>query len=136
MSQSLYEIRDYTPADRNFLRATFLRGNYYGHSWFNLIPQDIYFKNYAKVADHLIDSGTMVIKIACLPDDPSVILGYSILSPDYQTIHWCHVKDRFRKNGIAKALLPKHPTQVSHLNDLGKSLLLKFPTAIFNPFAL
>ena len=134
MTIPLYDVRDYTPNDKAFVISSFLKGNYYGHSWFSLIPQAIYFENYHKVAEHLVRTAT--IKIACLPEDPTIIIGYSILSSDFQTIHWVHVKKKFRGLGVAKDLLPKHPQYVSHLNDLGQSLMPKFPTAVFNPFKL
>src|SRR5262249_10235426 len=82
----LYNIRDGTDKDYNFILATFLRGLYYGDSWFSLIPKDIFMDNYKIIAQTLIKLPSTVVKIACLPDDPDVILGYSILSSDYQVI--------------------------------------------------
>jgi len=133
----LYDIRDMEEADKNFILATFLRGLYYGDSWFSLIPKYIFMKSYKPVAEHMVNSGKNNIKIACLKEDPSVILGYSIMSNDYMSVHWTFVKSAWRKRGIAKHLLPKSPVQVTHLTPLGKSLLNKFETTpIFNPFAL
>lgn len=135
--EGLYEVRSMEETDRNFLLATFLRGLYYGDSWFSLVPKDIFMSNYKPIAEALVNPERTEIKIACLKEDRSVILGYSILSKDYQTVHWCFVKSAWRKRGIAKSLLPKHPTQVANLTALGKSLLHKFKsTPIFNPFAL
>lgn len=131
--QGLYEVRDYVPADKNFIMATFLRGLYYGDSWFSLIPKAIFMNNYKKVAEALV-SGNTVIKVACLKDDPGVILGYSILSKDFLTVHFVFVKSAWRLKGIARSLLPQYPTAISHLTTLGKSLMNKFPTAVFNPF--
>jgi hypothetical protein len=132
--QGLYDVRDFKPEDTNFILATFLRGAYYGNSWYNAIPKDIFMENYKPVANSLVNGGRTIIKVACLPDDPDTILGYSILSPDYQTIVWTFVKKAWREKGIAKSLLPKYPTTVMHLTDIGKILLHKFPNCIFNPF--
>jgi GNAT superfamily N-acetyltransferase len=88
--------------------------------------------NYKKVAQALVQ--TQVIKIACLKDEPDVIIGYSILSHNYQTIHFVYVKEKWRKRGIGRSLLPQYPTSVSHLTTLGKSLLNKLHNPNFNPF--
>lgn len=128
----LYEIRDYTEADKNFVMATFLRGLYYGDSWFSKIPKQVFMDNYKLVAEHLLTKS--VVKIACLPEDPEVIIGYSILSADYSAIEWVYVKKAWRLKGIGRRLVPKYPTAVTHLSKLGESLLSKFENTIFNPF--
>lgn len=130
----LYEIREAKPEDFNFIRSTFLRGVYYGDSWFSLIPKQIFMQNYKSVIEVLLNKAT--INVACLPDDKDVVIGYSILSNDYLTVHFCYVKAAWRKNGIAKSLVPRHPTAVSHLTKLGKELLPKLSPAIFNPFSI
>lgn len=136
MSQfsGLYHIRDKKAEDDNFILSTFLRGLYYGDSWFSLIPKDLFMSEYKRVVETLVARGN--IKVACLPDDPDTIIGYSILSQDFQTVHWAYVKKNWRKNGVAKSLLPQHPTAVSHLTEVGKQLLPKLHNPIFNPFKL
>lgn len=129
---STYEIRDYKPEDKAFIMATFLRGLYYGDSWFGLMPKDIFMANYKLIAEAILNKHQ--VKVACLCEDKDVILGYSIVSKDLATIHWVFVKSLFRKKGIAKALLPKFPSSVTHLTVLGRNLLPKFPECIFNPF--
>lgn len=133
----LYNIRDFKEEDKNFILATFLRGLYYGDSWYSFIPKELFMVNYKKVGLFLVENPGVTIKVACLKEDPDVILGYSILSADYQTIHWVHVKSSWRKKGIARSLLPSRPTSVTHLTKIGKELLNKFETkVIFNPFNL
>lgn len=134
--QGLFDIRDVKESDKNFVLATFLRGLYYGDSWFSMIPKPIFMANYKHVAVALVNSPKTVIKIACLKEDPDVILGYSMLSSDYQTIHWVFVKAAWRNKGIAKALLPQYPIAITHLSRLGVILKSKFPNAVFNPFAI
>ena len=134
--QGLYHIRDGTDKDKNFILATFLRGLYYGNSWFNMIEKTIFMNEYKVIANAILSSSKTVVKIACLPDDPDVILGYSVLSADYQTVHWVHVKAAWRKKGIGRSLTPAHPAYASHLSDLGKQLLKKLPETTYNPFSL
>ncbi len=139
MSQftGLYDIRDLHPSDENFIYATFLRGVYYGNSWFKEIPKAIFMANYKKVAEELIWGQRTIIKIACLKEDPDVIIGYSILSPQNNTIVWVYVKDKWRQKGVGRSLVPINPKSVTNLTELGKQLLSKFdPKPIFNPFEL
>ncbi len=132
--QGLYNVRDYKESDKSFILATFLRGLYYGDSWFSLIDKNIFMDNYKHIAEKILNNPKTFIKVACLMEDPDVILGYSILGDNFQTIHWVYVKSNFRKAGIGKALVPRFATAVTHLTSLGKSLLEKIPTARFNPF--
>lgn len=132
----LFHVRDGIESDNNFILATFLRGLYYGDSWFSQIPKDIFMKNYKVIAASLLASPNVIINIACLPDDPDTILGYSVLSSDTQTVHWVYVKSAWRRKGVAKTLVPKHPTTVTHLTELGKELLPKLSGAVFNPFSI
>jgi hypothetical protein len=137
----LYDIRDYKESDKNFIMASFLKGLYYGDSWFSKIPKDVFMANYKRVIEYYLQPGKCAVKIACLPDDPDIIIGYSILSADYSAIVWVYVKNSklpdgstWRRHGIGKRLVPQYPTAVLHLTKIGESLLSKYPTAIFNPF--
>ena len=129
-----YDIRDYQPSDKNFVLATFLRGVYYGDSWFSQIRKDIFMDNYKRIAEFAIDSGKVTVKVACLREDPDIIIGYSILSSDFQAVSWVYVKKAWRLKGIAKSLLPKFPQYITHLTKLGQELMPKLPTATINPF--
>lgn len=132
--EGLYEIRDFRISDTSFVMATFLRGLYYGDSWFSLIPKQVFMESYKPVGEAFLTSPKAKIKIACLQEDQDVILGYSILSTDNNTIIWVFVKKTWRLQGLAKALTPSNPKAVMHLTDLGRRLLTKLPNTIFNPF--
>lgn len=132
----LYNIRIGKAADHNLVKATFLRGLYYGDSWFSSTDKDSFMANYEKVVSHLLGSPNALLSVACLPDDPDVILGYSLTSLDQTTIHWVFVKKNWRKMGIAKSLCPDAPTTVTHLTKLGKALLPKLTAVTFNPFQI
>lgn len=132
----LYQVRDFKEEDKNFVLATFLRGLYYGDSWFTDIPKDIFMDNYKSVAESLVSSPKVTIKIVCLKEDTDVILGYSILSSDFQTVHWVYVKSIWRRRGIGSSIVPNYFTAASHLSGLGRTLMKKYKDAIFNPFSL
>lgn len=151
----MYEIRDAVNSDISFIMATFLRGLYYGDSFndpddnpnpdhvvkcLSLMPKDVFMDNYKKIVQALVASPKNVVKVACLKEDPDVILGYSVLSADHQTVHWVYVKKGpkedggWRRKGIGRSLVPNNPTSVTHLTELGRMLLPKLPKCVYNPF--
>lgn len=139
--QDLIDIRDYRPGDHAFIMATFLRGLYYGDSWFSIIPKDLFMASYKRFAEAILASPNNVVKLAVLREDNDVILGYSILSKDFSKLHWVFVKagDRdlsWRNKGIARFLVPETVRVVTHLTETGKNLMSKLPNCVFNPFDL
>lgn len=133
----LYNIRESSINDRNFVLKSFLMAVYYGDTWFSKIPKRIFMDNYKKVAAALFDGPRTKIYVACLPEDPDTILGYSILSLDHEIIHFVYVKKIWRKYGIARKLVPPNPKYVSHLTSEGSTLLSKFSNEVlFNPFSV
>lgn len=134
--QDLVTTRDYTLNDRNFILATFLRGLYYGESWFSKIPKDIFMKNYHNYIERLLESPTVKVRVACLKDDMDIILAYAILSTDDTILHWVFAKKAWRSIGLAKSLVPPTVNAVTHLTNVGESLLKKRQGIDFNPFAI
>lgn len=130
----LYDIRPPVKDDISFIMATWLKGLYYGESWFSQIPKDIFMNSYKKIASTILINPNINVRVACLKEDPGVILGYSITTSDDKAVVWVFVKKPWRENGIAKSLLPTSPQYVTHLTALGKTLLPKLKTAVFNPF--
>lgn len=113
--RDLIHIRDSEPEDYNFMMATWLRGLYYGNDWFNRIDKDIFMDNYHKIIDFLIVKPSIQTRVACLKEDPSVILGYSV--SEATTLHWVFVKRAWRNIGIAHDLVPKDIQTVTHLTN-------------------
>lgn len=130
----LVTLRNGTPDDRNFILATFLRGLYYGQSWFSEIDKDVFMRNYHKVITHILDSPKTAVIIACLSEDPTVILGYSLVKEN--GLHFVFVKSAWRGIGIAKSLVPNNTKFVTHLTKVGLSILKKKPGIKFNPFEI
>lgn len=133
MSSNIYYIRSFLPTDLPFVKVTFLKGLYLGDSWFSVMPKRLFFNNYAPIVEALITKN--VVQVACLTEDPDTIVGYSIISPDLETLHWAYVKKPWRGNGIGRVLMPASATTFTHLTKLGKALLDK-RNAVFNPFAV
>jgi hypothetical protein len=135
--QNLVAIRDFMPEeDRNFILASWLKGLYYGDSWFHEIPKHIFMQNYHALLERVLSPGVASVKVACLKDDPDVILGYAVLNPAGTALHWVFVKNRWRGIGIAKSLIPPSVSVVTHLTKVGLSILKKHPGVHFNPFVI
>lgn len=124
-------IRSPQPGDINFILSTALKGLYYGSRFWAEVDQDSFFKNYEPFFKTLMLKGT--IRIACLNDDPDVILGWVMFHN--QTLDFVFVKKSYRKLGIAKLLCPEDITTVSHITDQGNSIR-KQRKLKFNPFDL
>ncbi len=135
----LVTIRPMESGDKNFILATFLRGLYYGDSWFREVPKDIFMSVYHTVVEGVLANPKNIVQVACLKADPEVILGYSILGPNVTgaTLHWVFVKSAWRTIGIARSLIPlERVNAVTHLTKVGLSILRKHPEVVFNPFLL
>jgi hypothetical protein len=131
---NLIVIRDYVPSDENFVFSTALAGLYFGDSWFSKIKKAIFINNYRKILQGIIDKPSTQIRVACIRDSPDEIKGYCILVNNAQALMWVFVKKDWRKNGIAKALVPNTVIEVTNLTELGEILMKKYPHLSFNPF--
>lgn len=132
-SSKLYVVRDAKPGDLPFILSTWLKGLRFGCSLFGEIPPKIYFDQYQKIISGLLQHPSIETKVACLPDDEDVILGYSVQSKDGTKISWVFVKSAWRGMGIAKALVPPTVVSASHYTKTGLSLLRK-RGMVFDPF--
>jgi hypothetical protein len=133
VATSTFKTREATESDFPFIYSTWLKGLRFGNDVYGLIEQHSYFKNYHRVIEVILNRPDTFINVACLADDPTTILGYAVLGPGM--IHYVHVKQAFRRFGIAKELCPKDPKRVTHVTKVGWSILReKFPNCIFDPF--
>lgn len=130
----LFTIRKGLDTDLPFVLATWLRGAYYGNSWFQEIDKAAFMAFYHGFLERLLRSPGVELNVACLKDDPDVILGYSVtrMAQDLVILDWVFVKTAWRRIGIAKALTPGNLTTVTHLTKIGKSIKPK--TVKFYPF--
>jgi len=130
----LIAIRPYLPNDENFIYSTALSGLYYGDSWFSKIKKMIFINTYREILKTVLAKPTTQVRVACIKDDPDEIKGYCILVNNGSALMWVFVKKDWRKQGIAKALVPDTVTEVTNLTHLGEILLKKYPHVSFNPF--
>lgn len=107
-------------------------------------PNDIYFSETmgqkAKIMKLLAECDTSV---ACDPNDPSQVYGWATweLMPDTTSvIHYCYVKQSYRRQGIARALAshagaaPGTPFWITHTTPVIDALRKAGINCIYNPF--
>lgn len=131
----LIAIRGPQPGDKNFILATWMKGLKYGNDLFGLIDTGVYFTAYQTVIEAILDSPQTLVRIACLKDEPEVILGYSVLNLEQNAAHFCFVKAAWRSIGIARSLVPETTTTFTHLTKAGEAILKKKKLK-YNPFII
>jgi hypothetical protein len=120
-------------SDKSFILASWLRGLFYGGSWFSEIPKDVFMYNYHDFLENLLASSRTTVKIACLESDNDVIIGYAVFASQDNALHWVHIKKNFRKIGVAKKLIPESTKTATHANKVGMSIIKTLGWS-FNPF--
>lgn len=131
--KELVLIRDYLPSDKNFIYASFLKGLRYGNEMFELIDAKVYFDIYQRVIENILDQDSTLVKVACLKDEPEVILGYSIATPTEGLIHFLFVKSAWRGIGIGTTLMSEGIHTATHTTKIGTALIKKKHLK-YNPF--
>lgn len=128
----LIVVRDWVESDKSIILASWLNGLRYGNDWFSLIDSKAYFYTYHTILETLLSRPETQIKIACLKDDPEVVLGYAVFTGN--RLDWVFVKKAWRNIGIANQLVPDNIQVVTHVTKPGKAIMLK-RKYVFNPFA-
>lgn len=129
----LVAIREAQMDDLNFIMATWLRGMYYGESWLSIMNKKEFMKSYHSIIEITLRNPNTKVMVACLKEDPSVILGYSVVSSVSNAVHWVFVKKSWRSIGLARDLVPKDVNAATNLTKVGMAILKKKEWA-FNPF--
>lgn len=133
--KDLITTRAYQPDDRSFVLACWLRGVYYGNTFFSDIPKGIFMEHYHKVLERFLDNPKVTITVACLKDDPQVILGYSVTrvsAKNERILDWVFIKKAWRQIGLAKTLVPKDIMWATHMTKIARAIK---PSAVtYNPF--
>lgn len=134
----LIAIRDVMQGDEAFILATWLKGLLYGgHDLYRKIPKAIYYSNHHTLLERILTNPATKVKVACLKEDPTVILGYSVYreAGGQVVCDWIFCKKDWRGIGIASSLLPQKIYAVTNLTRAGESILAKkFPDTIYNPY--
>lgn len=109
-------IREYEPAnDESYIRSSWSNASYFSALIKKKEEAPIYVeRKYNEIKDILSYAD---IKVACLEDSRSTIIGYCVTTGTH--LNWIHVKVSYRLQGIAKLLFPKGIESVT--DDVTKS---------------
>lgn len=120
---TIIALRPAVESDYPFIAATFLKGLYYGSSYWRKMEQETFFSAYKQILfSRCVQPGTVVL-VACDRDDNDLIRGYSILHDN--VLHWVHVKQEWRHLGLGRILTTGCNT-MSQMSDKALSWDLTF----------
>lgn len=119
------KIREMREGDVNFILSTWLKSYYeslkhYGNKGCPHPKDDVFFQGHQKKIKQILESGSCLICHA--PDEENQIIGWIVYNQD--AVHYCYVKNVYRKLGIAKALKAKvsAPKKYSHHTKFSRYL--------------
>lgn len=109
--------------DQAMIYATWRNGRYYGmkdkHREKHRGDSTIVFRRLTSEIAQAMNEAQ--VKIACLEDDPTIIVGYVVFHGNH--LDWIYVKEDYRKQGVASLLIPKDiQTITATPTKLGSSL--------------
>jgi hypothetical protein len=131
--KDLISFREPEENDLNFIFSSWKQSLRDGNPFYSAIDHDVYFEKSEPVIQSILSRPDCRVKIACLKDDPEVILGYCVF--ENKIVHWVYIKEVWRRIGLSSDLLPKDFDTTTHFTDRGlKILLKKYPNVKFNPF--
>lgn len=93
-------VRQLQEDDKAFLFATYLRNHWFSKDNKTTLAKETFMRIYHKRMEDLMK--TVPIKVLCLTEDPTVILGYSI--EEKQDKKFVYLKKAFRNLGLERML--------------------------------
>lgn len=104
--------KDYMP----LVFARWLRSFRKGCPLYKKISNKHYYETYHRYIENLMLKPDSLTRIAVLTDDQDVALGFSVSRED--VLDYIHVHTDYRRNGIAKVLMPEGIIAFTHITDL------------------
>ncbi len=133
------DIREYQPlTDEGYLYESWMLNYRVGNC-----PSPIKNIGQRKRINRILKDGANRVLVAALAEDHDLILGYIVLNEGLNAVHWLYVKNKYRRAGIAKALLAQldatKPVMYSHRSpDIWVEKKLKddlnYRGYIYNPY--
>lgn len=146
-----YIVREYSGRElprnyRGLVLAKWIRGLRHGNDFFKLIDPDPYHNVYNAFIDNILLRPDSVVRLAVLPEDEDVVLGFSVCRD--KILDWVYVLrvrtptdggviiTDYRRHGIGSKLIPTDITTFTHLTKTWMSLWAsRYKHLKFNPFA-
>jgi hypothetical protein len=116
-------VRSYVPRlDQPIIYSTWRNGSFYSASKPVKGPAKLFFKSQTQIISHILEKAD--IKVACLEDDPTMIIGYVVSTGNH--LNYIYIKKDYRNKGIGTLLMPKNIETVSNdLTKTGQALVTK-----------
>lgn len=127
-------LREATPEDKNFIYSTWLKGMFHGSDFTKTIAKEVFYEQFPKYIDSVLNKHNTRIVVACLKDEKDVVLGYAVIGePD--VAYWVYVKAAWRQQGIAKQLFSGYTisTGASYTKPGGE--IMKKKKITYNPWS-
>lgn len=121
--KDIVDLRLGKKEDEPYIYSTWLQNLYANTRWRTSLDRKAFFK-YHSVIEVILNKPTTTIRVACLKEDPDIILGYSVFE-DTTTdmiLHWVFVRADWQGHGIARDLVPLHVTVVTHMTKIGERI--------------
>ena len=130
-----WAIRQALGNDLAFIYSTWLNSYRADSHYRKTCTKFIFFKEYPRVVDLILGRATTIV--ACLPDQPNVIIGYLVHEPG--VCHYAFTKESFRKLGVMSTLwnhaFKEREVVTSHKTRCVEGAM-EFHRVTFNPFLL
>lgn len=129
----LIQIRPGMQSDHGYIVRTWIESLRHGNDLYREIPEHILFENYRTLIGQIILKPGIEIKIACLREEPGLIIGFSISHGN--VLHYVYVREPWRRIGIAREIVSCETKYVTHITFIGMDIKRK-KNLIFDPFRL
>lgn len=141
INQNNYILRPAQATDIAFIYSTWLNSYRTDSDLGKSCKKSVFFNEYKEVIDNILSNSGTEILVAALPNDESVILGYLVYQATPSIcIHYCFIKESFRRFGIAKELVNSLPKQnsyvISHKTYTLNHIIQQNQVFTYNPFIL
>ena len=135
-----YKIRLASPDDISFIYSSWLKSYRFGSHVGKQTRSMVFFEEYREIIDTILARSSVIV--ACLEDDPHIILGYVVSEPGI--VHYGFIKESFREMGIFNKLLdisqPNKDANIiyTHMTILLHSFINKTSKShwLYDPFKL
>jgi GNAT superfamily N-acetyltransferase len=95
------KIRAGQPGDRAYTLRSWLSSH--NHAPIARALGNAYYRAWAPVVERQLARSTL--RIACMADEPGAIVGFAVLQPAENLIHYVCVREKWRRKGVASLLL-------------------------------
>jgi hypothetical protein len=127
-----YTLRPYKAEDLNFIQNSWGSSYYKGADYTDFMSPQEFNKQHRPIRENILKRPTATAIIACDAKDEDLILGWILIEKPKTSgllLHYLYVKEAFKGEGVADALLNKTlietPILVTHMTDKARKILRK-----------